>query len=304
MRGFFRFLFGLLFVLVTIFLVTLFTLGTTLFNKDYLIGRMARNDLYTKVYNVIPELTKALVDQAQGGELAVGETPPLSGEQIGRIVTDAVTPGVLREKTEGFLTGFYGWLYGEGQTIPEISLADVKPKMETYAAAEMGVPIDVIRSQGGQFKVPEKIQIQPVPPLVLLRDIFVNYNTAFAISLALFVISLTAVVLLSEDWAKRVSRPGSPMIVTGVLLTINAGLIWLFFNAGNMLYKQLSNAISGSPESINIAYVFFDGIVMDIVLKTLIFASTLIILGIALKIIGRVVRKRIEVPIGGKGSSS
>lgn len=293
MRGFLRFIFGLIFIITTFILVMIFTLKSTILTFDYVKTRFNEGDVYTKVYNAIPELTKMVVNEAKKGEPAAGEELPLTGTQIGKIITDSVTPTLLKEKTEGFLFGFYNWIYGEGSEIPEISFTDIKPKIETYAAAEMNVPIAFLRSEGSGFSVPEKIRVEPIAPLLLIRRIYVNYNIIFFICFFLSVSSLIAIFLLAEDsLSGRIKKPGTPMIVVSIWLALSAGIFWIFFNASDLLFKMIAEKLGSAPQSETILYRLISGIITDITVIILAFAGGLLSLGIILKVVAHFIKKK------------
>lgn len=291
MRGFTRFLFGLIFVIATFILVMVFTLKSTVFSLNYVKTRLIKYDVYNKVYPVIPDITKTLIGKAEEKELESGEAPLLSGEQIGRVISNSVTPAILKEKTEGFLSGFYAWLYGSGPTIPELSLLDLKPKLENFAAAEMGVPLEFVQSSGSEFKVPEKIQIRTIPHLLILRQIYSHYDQFIIILLAISLTSLAVFIALSGNGLENyIKRPGTPLIFLSIWIALTGVIFWLFPNAENLMYREIAKAL-GTGKTTTVAFGLANEIVMDILRKLLIISGAFMVLGVVLKITAHFIKK-------------
>lgn len=288
MRGFFRFLFGLIFVLSFVFLTTIFALKSTILSYNYIQEKLVKTNAYQSVFEAIPEMTSAAFSEAEKNDESA-----LSGAQMGKILSDSLRPKVLAKKTESFLSGFYGWLNGEGPDIPEIDLSDVKPKIETYAAAEMGVTVSFIRSSDSGFSVPEKIFIKPVPALSLARNIFSHYDIMFYSSLTLAIVSVILVCVLCEDGlSDRFKKPATPILIAGIWILLMALFLWGAFGLGNLLYGVVSNLVGELPRATNIVNDLARGIITDMANILFIFSAFLIILGIALKIVGRIFKKK------------
>lgn len=292
MRVFLRFLFGFFFVLTMLSAIFLSAFKLSFLNYGNMKARLAKHKVYARVYEAIPEITNLALGNAEGQEGADGG-PALSGDQLGRVITGSFTPLQLSETADSFLAGFYGWVYGQGPEIPQINLSTFKPKMEALAATQLNVPVELIRSGGAALTFPEKIEIEPVPSLLLLRKIVTNFGIVITSLVLISLLLLTAVILTADDGpSSYVKRPITPLWITGILVALIAGLNWLFFNAGNLLTKMVGEQLGSSPKTMTVAEGFLRSLINDFSNTLLIFSAFLIIPAIILGIISGILKKR------------
>jgi hypothetical protein len=289
MRGFIKFIFGFIFVVSAFLAVFLFSLKTTIFTYSNIEARLVKYDIYQRTYDAIPEIAKLVTS---GAESPKGVDNYLTAVQLSDVVTDAITPAYLEQKSTFFLSGFYGWLYGKGSGIPAISLIDIKPKMEQYAALQMNVPVEFIRSELSGFKVPETIQVQPIPPLLVLRGALSNFSLYMVILVLCALASLGVVIATGCDGMScYIKRPVGPLWGAGILTALFGGFIWIFFNAGNLLSKLLAERFESAPKVMTLAYDFVNSILSDFVKLMLLSAGIFIIIAFAIDISSKFIKK-------------
>jgi hypothetical protein len=290
MRGFLRFIFGLIFVISAFSAVFLFSLKTTIFTYENIKTRLTKYNVYEILYEAVPEITNMVVGK---GETASKEDAALTGIQIGSVITNSISADYLEQKITMFLSGTYDWLYGDGPVIPEISFLDIKPKLENFAAIQMGVPIEFIRSGMSGFSVPEKIQIQPVAALLIARKVLSGYDFYMMVLISCAIASLAAIIVTGNDGlAGFIKMPIRPFWVTGVITSLFGGVIWLFFNAGNLLSKLVAEQLGSAPKAMALTYDLINGLLVDFVKILLIFSAVLIVLAIILEIWVKLLKKK------------
>jgi hypothetical protein len=296
MKSLFRaFLFTVFFV--SFFALTaLWALKFTFLSPDYLKNKLSKADFYTHAHDAVPEIVNFITPE--GATTAEADANTVSADRLGRIIVSATTPDILRVKVEGLIGDFYKAV-AEGKTDQKIVL-DIKdfiPKLKVAEADQAGVALEFLNSGDFGIKYPNNIEI-PVPNNIQRFSFIFEHFTALVIGFSLAaVIGLAGFGLtMAGDWEHKLHSVGEALFWAALITAMFFGIFWLFFTAGNLIYREFSGGLRISENNVMYVYHLVVSIIDDFERVIMIICTGVLTAGLAGWIAGKIYIKKHLMP--------
>lgn len=286
MKTFLRIIFITLFIISSFWATVLYSFKSTIFSYNFISQEIQEHQIYENIYTVGPKIAKDIMTKIEQQELTPGEKPPVSIDQMISVVVNSVDKSTLQNKSETFLKSFYNWLYDPNAKSPMVDLSDIRGRVLEEASRQTGFPVAMIDSGEGPFNVPSKIELSVPVQINQAHQVFSNYSFLLIILLTISIISLALVPLLkSGNLRKKLKSFSTPPIISAIFISMFAGTFWLFFNAGNLLYKIVLQKVGAySEDATKIIFSFSNDIVNAVVIRILTIAAVMFGVSILIKI--------------------
>lgn len=202
---------------------------------------------------------------------------PQGAEDLKAFLAKEITADYLKNKAESTIDYTYAWFSGKTETVPCISLVDLRGKIETFAQEE-GLPLaDEIENN---FSEPIEI-IRPDQNAQKIRMGFQLFQKSPPILGAVGGVLLLAIFLLAQGWKSKLRRVSLAFFVPGFLglLTI-IPIIFLF----TLINSAVSDGLKepGWKELVESVNVLLSSISSDVIERMLMIYGSVLVLAIIL----------------------
>jgi hypothetical protein len=289
--------------LFTVFFVSFFALTSlmalkyTFLSPNYLKNKLAQADFYNRAHDAIPEIVAFITPDGTTTEEADQNT--ISADRLGKIILNGTTSEILKTKTEGFLDDFYQYLSRDDS--PEklaIKINDILPKLKIAEADQAGVALEFLNSGDFGIKYPDSIDV-PVPPEIRqFGFISRNFTLLVMVSSVLTALGLVTFGLTKKGgWEYKVHSVGEALFWSSFITAMFFGFFWLFFTAGNLIYREFSGGLRISETNITYFYKLIVSMVDDFERIIMISCASLLTVGLIGWVVGKIYIKKNQKPI-------